>query len=223
MTRLFISSLALSLLAGCSTIFDPNGASSDYSCINPDDVETQEDAATKGITCKTPFAVYKSTHGKPPLRESDLPVGVTMKDLESGKVKMRGDANPNDGLPHPGFDQSYRAPSQLAPQNQPEYARPVRQPATVMRIWIAPWVDKRDDLHFPSVIYTEIQPRRWAFGEEEFSGRGMVVPTKQLSTVPGAPVSPRGTSNASGSSQSGSGQEISKMNSGVSLPRVPGQ
>jgi hypothetical protein len=41
-----------------------------------------------------------------------------------------------------------------------------------MRIWFAPYVDSNDDLHFPSKVYTEVQPRCWAFGEQEFAGEG---------------------------------------------------
>ncbi|TRZ64352.1 MAG: hypothetical protein D4S02_10915 [Rhodocyclaceae bacterium] len=41
----------------------------------------------------------------------------------------------------------------------------IREPATIMRIKIFPWVDLNDDLHLGSTIYTEIQSRRWSFGK----------------------------------------------------------
>jgi hypothetical protein len=41
---------------------------------------------------------------------------------------------------------------------------PIRVPAQVMRIWIAPWEDTRGDLHAPGYVYTEIEPRRWTLG-----------------------------------------------------------
>jgi hypothetical protein len=44
-------------------------------------------------------------------------------------------------------------------------AVPLRTPARVMRIWIAPWEDSRGDLHAPGYLYTEIDPRRWALEE----------------------------------------------------------
>jgi conjugal transfer pilus assembly protein TraV len=72
--------------------------------------------------------------------------------------------------------------------DQPNYGRPVRMPAMQMRIWFAPYVDSNDDLHFPSKVYTEVQPRRWAFGEQEFAGKGVIVPTKQLAEVPASPI-----------------------------------
>jgi hypothetical protein len=47
----------------------------------------------------------------------------------------------------------------------PEGPVPIRVPAQVMRIWIAPWEDDHGDLHAPGYLYTEIAPRRWTIGE----------------------------------------------------------
>jgi hypothetical protein len=47
---------------------------------------------------------------------------------------------------------------------RPEDAVPLRVPAQVMRVWIAPWEDSRGDLHAPGYLYTEIEPRRWTLG-----------------------------------------------------------
>jgi len=46
----------------------------------------------------------------------------------------------------------------------PEGPVPLRLPAQVMRVWIAPWEDSRGDLHAPGYLYTEIEPRRWSLG-----------------------------------------------------------
>jgi conjugal transfer pilus assembly protein TraV len=34
-----------------------------------------------------------------------------------------------------------------------------------MRVWIAPWIDAKQDLHMPGYVFTEVTPRRWSFGE----------------------------------------------------------
>ena len=47
---------------------------------------------------------------------------------------------------------------------RPEGPVPLRVPAQVMRVWIAPWEDSRGDLHAPGYLYTEIEPRRWSLG-----------------------------------------------------------
>jgi conjugal transfer pilus assembly protein TraV len=47
----------------------------------------------------------------------------------------------------------------------PDRPVPVRTPAEVMRIWIAPWEDDAGDLIVTGHLYTEIEPRRWVIGE----------------------------------------------------------
>jgi conjugal transfer pilus assembly protein TraV len=42
---------------------------------------------------------------------------------------------------------------------------PVRTPAQVMRIYVAPWESKSGDLNVPGYVYTEVEPRRWMIGE----------------------------------------------------------
>jgi conjugal transfer pilus assembly protein TraV len=49
----------------------------------------------------------------------------------------------------------------------PEVERPIpiRTPARVMRVWIAPWEDLRGVLHAGGYAFIEIESRRWTFGE----------------------------------------------------------
>ena len=42
---------------------------------------------------------------------------------------------------------------------------PIRTPAQVMRIWIAPWEDSDGDLMVSNYVYTELEPRRWMIGK----------------------------------------------------------
>jgi len=51
-----------------------------------------------------------------------------------------------------------------APMPDPREPLPIRTPARVMRIWIAPWEDVTGDLNALGYVYTEITPRRWAIG-----------------------------------------------------------
>ncbi|NEV65221.1 TraV family lipoprotein [Thiorhodococcus minor] len=48
---------------------------------------------------------------------------------------------------------------------------PLRVPAQVMRIWLAPWEDENADLHASGYVFTEITPRTWslAAGPDRFS------------------------------------------------------
>lgn len=38
---------------------------------------------------------------------------------------------------------------------------PRREPAQILRLWIAPWEDASGNLHGASDVYTELLPRRW--------------------------------------------------------------
>lgn len=47
---------------------------------------------------------------------------------------------------------------------------PIRTPAQIMRIWVAPYVDTNGDLSAPGFVYTEIEPRRWIYPGDETGG-----------------------------------------------------
>lgn len=36
--------------------------------------------------------------------------------------------------------------------------------ARVIRVWVAPWEDRRGDLHLPGYVFAEVQGRRWRVG-----------------------------------------------------------
>ncbi|WP_440986229.1 TraV family lipoprotein (plasmid) [Xanthomonas sontii] len=40
-----------------------------------------------------------------------------------------------------------------------------REPAKIMRIYVAPWQDEEGDLHMGGHIYTEVEPRKWRIGQ----------------------------------------------------------
>lgn len=63
--------------------------------------------------------------------------------------------------------------------------RPVRTAARVMRIWVAPYEDAKGDLHAPGFVYTEIEPRRWAYGAAFETDERLFEPLE--ATADGAP------------------------------------
>lgn len=167
--------------SGCSSIVTPVG-SDEFSC----------EPGKPKATCRTPTAVYKSTHGIAPVAETDAPVAWSnLIRGTSGEVAAEVDrkipgaeyeARTGNGQPRaqmgiPGLNAKTLGLGATATAG-----RPVREAAQVMRIWIAPWIDKKDDLHYPSYVFTEVQPRRWNFGVNEFGGRGVVVPHKDFAT-----------------------------------------
>ena len=60
---------------------------------------------------------------------------------------------------------------------------PLRTPAVVLRIWMAPWEDTDGRLHVPGYTYAEIEPRRWSIGQDEPTGGKRLQP---LRTTPPA-------------------------------------
>lgn len=105
-----------------------------------------------GVMCKTPGQVYKMTQGDT--------LDASVLDSKSVSVKRISSV------------------ASISDSNTP---MPIREPAKVMRVWIAPWTDKNDDLHWPSFVYTEIQQRKWSFGSLDFKAMNPVVPYKNLS------------------------------------------
>lgn len=106
-----------------------------------------------GAICKTPQEVYKLTNNADRVNPDGEPAADTAKTLAATAALI---------------------PRQLMePITQP---MPVLEPAATMRAWIAPWIDNRGDLHFPSLLFTEVTPRRWAFGEAVGRDSRVLVP-----------------------------------------------
>lgn len=180
-----LAAITVALTTGCSTVLNTAGTD-EFSC-KPGEPKA---------TCRTPTAIYKSTHGTPPIAETDAPVSwdKLIKPMSGDLVNQSPDAAPApDAVSPRGGSRSGTSTDKgaipglnartLGITGATVNGRPVREAAQVMRIWIAPWIDKNDDLHYPSYLFTEVQPRRWTFGKAEFAGRGVVVPHKDFASA----------------------------------------
>ena len=67
-------------------------------------------------------------------------------------------------------------PAQGATIDDAQWPKPVLEPAQVMRIWIAPWRDASESLHWPSYVFTEVRARKWSFGQPDFRTARQLVP-----------------------------------------------
>lgn len=140
---LLMSCTALSL-SGCASYFN-TGETDKFAC----------PGIPNGVSCATPREAYNLSHGSTPdIRPADSAGSATF-----GKSAPAPEAAPVAPSPMVGVGRIVRG-------NEP---RAVREAATVMRIKIFPWVDQNDDLHMGSVLFTEIQARRWSFGKESRS------------------------------------------------------
>lgn len=160
--------LALLALSGCASM----GGSSNFSCDGDEEID--------GLACMSVREVYAATN--------DSAFDVAALDSAHMVVATGGQAAPSAsvraGSPREHYA-SRGAPSQLpplssqpdshgidpldVPQNYvaprlPDQPVPVRTPAQVMRVWVAPWENTSGDLVTTGYLYTEIEPRRWVLG-----------------------------------------------------------
>lgn len=75
---------------------------------------------------------------------------------------------------------------------KPEGPVPLRAPAFVMRVWVAPWEAANGDLNAPGYVYTEIEARRWTLGLPAEPRHGRVITPLQIEDRPEtkAPLAP---------------------------------
>jgi len=113
--------------------------SSDFSC----------DRRQVGVGCASVEEIYKASNG------------ADYKARLQDQAEQKKDV-PDTLRPRP------EAIAAVTPLQPPNYPAPVLEPASVLRIWLAPWVDDRKALHWPSYLFAEVTPRKWSFGNVDF-------------------------------------------------------
>lgn len=146
--------LACTLLAtGCASWV--NVGESDFKCGGK---ESNEE-------CKSAREVYELTHNgevpdlSPP-EEKSKRVSRFSDDTEL-KVEEKEETKLSETPEKDPVVDNFVAP------RLPDRPVPIRTPAHVMRIWVAPWEDTNGDLITNGYVYTEIEPRRWVIGKPE--------------------------------------------------------
>lgn len=142
------------VLAGCGG----TGWKAEYSC----------PGMPSGVMCKSPIEVYKMTENASQVTRESGSGNALNQDANTDASKTQSPAATAGALRH--------IPSQVsAGRDVPRDAMPILEPAKVMRVWIAPWIDGKQDLHMPGYVFTEVTPRRWSFGEAAaFRGKPLV-------------------------------------------------
>lgn len=154
-----VSLLTLALVAsGCSIV----PGKSDYACPAP----------TSGVNCKTPIEIYRMTDKVDNLENQKVITDIAMKE-RAGKGSATGATLPMGTLGG-GADGNGVL---LASPNNP---MPLLEPAQVLRIWVSPYADEMQDLHWPGYVFTEITPRRWSFGEAGVPQQQALVPVQMV-------------------------------------------
>lgn len=151
MRNLFLSVLIMSL-TGCAAF--GLGGTSEYSC----------PGMPSGAVCKSPSQVYQMTHKSMP----------EMDQIQQSAPDGAGTGSSYDGLSLKLGKPAAAASGLFAGQPMP--SMPILEPAKVMRIWIAPWQTKNEDLVWPSYVFVEVTPKKWAFGEMSVTNVKPLVP-----------------------------------------------
>lgn len=116
-----------------------------------------------GVTCASTREIYDRTHN------DQVPIGVPIEVAQRSEntLKKENDltkgSKPNrDALKE---ERNTQVVENYISPNLPLGEIPIRTPAKVMRIWLAPWEDEEGDLNISGYIYTEIEPRKWVITE----------------------------------------------------------
>lgn len=145
-------------ISGCAAF---NIGEPEYSC----------SGIPEGVKCMSTKDVYNLTNN------GNVPLSLGPESVESasqvagnqyGTAISGSRGNPNDVV------SNYVSP------RLPDRPVPVRTPAEVMRIWIAPWEDDDGDLIVTGHLYTEIEPRRWVLGETTSSSQPSLKPLQSI-------------------------------------------
>lgn len=141
--------IALLGTTGCATM------QSEYSCPGVPD----------GVICKNPVEVYKLTEN------TDSVTGCKGCKGCKGETKTKESETKNEEQ-----TQYMPAITKLDPTKPLHSPMPVMAKAKVLRIWVAPWIDEKEDLRWPGYVFTEITPRRWTIGKYGFNSPTSLVP-----------------------------------------------
>lgn len=159
---------AMAALTGCGALSVGN---SDYGC----------QGMPEGVQCMSTRDVYAATNDGNVLRP------MTAEEAKEGKmpaVKV-DESQPaqvtNSRSAEADFVNTYVAPK------LPDRPVPIRTPAQVMRIWVAPWEDTNGDLNATGFVYTEIEPRRWVIGDSAPTEQPVLKPLQVTHTPEKAP------------------------------------
>ena len=164
------------MLAGCAAL--SVGSSSSFSC-----------PGMPGVMCQTPQQVYAQTSG------SAMPPNV----FPSGGGATGGAVAPPQGAATASGVPMANLPATGNPMLQPVTGAPMplREPSRVMRVWIAPWIEKKTDhLHWPTYVFAEVQPRKWTVGKPDFGGMRAGMPLFVRPSAAQAPLGSQPTASA---------------------------
>lgn len=128
-------------LSGCASL---GVGEKEYACPGKPD----------GVSCVSTTDLYEMTDG------DDYEQRLEAARRKPGDKDKKGRSEAKDAR---ALLVAPRGPKPVVPELEAG-AVPIRTPARVMRIWVAPWETEKGDLHLAEQVYTEVEPRRWQVG-----------------------------------------------------------
>lgn len=179
------------LLAGCASAVPGD---SSFGCRGYPD----------GVSCVSARDVYALTNSRDRVTNDDIAASQEDPQTTGTTEPTAPISAPPAGTPPAGIRPpatSRPAVGPLWPASvQPDGYRadeviPLRTPARVLRIWMAPWEDSNGNLMLSGYVYTEVEPRRWQVGGTAAQGPRQLQPVQPRGlddrTVPQAAREPR--------------------------------
>lgn len=153
------------MLSGCSLL---SVGESEYGC----------KGMPEGAKCMSTRDVYAMTNN------GNVPTQVAWKKDQGGTTDPGNKAvSASAGAVQSSPGENSVVSNYVAPA-LPDRPVPIRTPAEVMRVWIAPWEDENGDLVVTGYLYTEIEPRRWVIGERNVSSQPTLRPLQRIEEDP---------------------------------------
>ncbi len=183
-------------LAGCAV------GSSRFSC----------PGMPQGVRCANVTDIYELTNTVDRIEATAKdPLGDDAERAEDARAAQRLPVEAGEAAAAGDFPASVR-PTPLAGARagwvQPprvDRPTPVRTPAQVMRVWMAPWEDTRGVLHVGGYHFVEVVARRWTIGGPVEGESSRVFTINYDDTVVDGVAGADGTSGANGAGQTTGG------------------
>jgi conjugal transfer pilus assembly protein TraV len=154
MNKNILAALSLvTLLSGCSVL---SVGQDEFNC----------SAGDENALCASSRTIYRATDGE--IQENEKITYVKDGEVHQTNLSELKKFNSNLGISE---NSAHQAQSSMKAAPQFSYDGEVlRHDVKVLRVWIAPWIDKSDNLHSSQLIYTDIEQRKWEIGRKATTG-----------------------------------------------------
>ena len=112
--------------------------------------------------CASTRTIYKATDGD--IRENETITYV--KDGEKQQITLQELSDLKSGESKISENSSTSSDSNRVPFAFSYDGDVLRTDVKVLRIWIAPFIDEHDDLNLSTLVYTDIEKRKWQVGKK---------------------------------------------------------